>query len=113
MAIWRMYTGPDGQSHMGQLGLDTNLELTELQPTGGIKFFRIEAGHKSDWHPERAPRWIIYLAGAVEFHTSDGTHRFGAGDALLAEDITGHGHWAEAVEGPLIGASVPVPARAP
>ena len=41
---------------------------------------------------------MITLAGAVEIGLGDGSvHRFGVGEAILAEDLTGQGHTTRAV----------------
>ena len=41
---------------------------------------------------------VITLAGGVEIGLGDGSlHRFGPGEGILAEDLTGHGHTTRAV----------------
>ncbi len=110
MPIARLYTGDDGQSHIEHLELDTHPELAALQSTTGIIFRRVEPGYFSDWH--RAPRrqFVITLEGEVEIGLGDGTlHRFGPGQAMLAEDLTGHGHTTRAVgHTPRLTATIPL-----
>jgi uncharacterized cupin superfamily protein len=46
-----------------------------------------------DWHNAPRRQYVIMLSGQMEIQVGDGTvKRFGAGDVLLAEDLTGRGH---------------------
>jgi len=46
-----------------------------------------------DWHNPPRRELVIWLAGEVEFETSDGDiRRVGAGRIILVEDTTGKGH---------------------
>jgi quercetin dioxygenase-like cupin family protein len=93
MAIIRLYTGDDGETHVEQLDLTAHPELNELHGAKGVVFRTMPAGYFSDWH--RAPRrqYVITLAGQGEVELIDGSrHRVGAGDVILAEDLTGRGH---------------------
>lgn len=93
MSIVRMYTGADGESHFEELDLASHPELTSLQPAQGVAFRRIEPGYFSDWHHAPRRQFVITLSGEMEIGLGDGTlRRFGAGDVLLAEDLTGKGH---------------------
>ena len=93
MSITRLYTGADGQSHLEHLDPSSHPELTNLQGTKGIVFRTSEAGHFHDWHNAPRRQYVITLEGEVEIGLGDGTvHRFGAGHATLAEDLTGKGH---------------------
>ena len=109
--IVRIYTGGDGQTHFEDLPLPAEVALQAganltfrflfpadyfeaigtLQPCGGI--------------------FIDYfiLAGQMEIGIGDGTAlRFGPGDVVLADDLTGQGHTTRSVGGPRISATVPV-----
>ncbi len=110
MAIIRIYTGNDGQSHMEGLDLASHPDLTSMQPTQGIQFRRSEAGQFSDWHNAPRRQYVIVLSGEMEIGLADGTlHRFGPGDVLLAEDLTGQGHTTRAVGNePRVSATVPL-----
>jgi hypothetical protein len=93
MSIIRLYTGPDGQTHIEALDLASHPELTTLQPTKGIVFRTSQPGYFSDWHNAPRRQFVITLAGEVEIGLGDGTvHRFGPGHVTLAEDLTGKGH---------------------
>ena len=112
MPIARLYTGDDGQSHIEHLELDSHPELTDLQSTAGIVFRRVESGYFSDWHCAPRRQFVITLEGEVEIGLGDGSlHRFGPGQAMLAEDLTGQGHTTRAVgDGPRLTATVPLDA---
>jgi hypothetical protein len=53
---------------------------------------------------------VITLAGQVEIGIGDGTvRRFGAGDVMLADDLTGRGHTTRVVSSePRITITVPL-----
>lgn len=93
MGISRLYTGADGRSHLEDLDPAAHPELTTLQATKGIVFRTSPPGYFSDWHNAPRRQYVITLEGEVEIGLEDGTvHRFGAGHATLAEDLTGKGH---------------------
>jgi hypothetical protein len=63
----------------------------------------------SDWHTAPRRQYIFILAGQMEIGIGDGTtRRFGPGDAVLADDLTGQGHTTRLVGVPRISATVPV-----
>ena len=110
MSIARLYTGDDGQSHIEEMNPDSHPELAALQSTTGIVFRTFEPGYFSDWHIAPRRQFVITLEGEVEIGLGDGTlHRFGPGHAMLAEDLTGHGHTIRAVvDRPRVTATVPL-----
>lgn len=91
MRLFRMYTGDDGKSHIEQLALPSE---PVMQPATGIRFHTMQPGAApGGWHTSPNRHYVINLAGSVELGLGDGsTHRFGAGDCVLAEDTTGQGH---------------------
>ena len=93
MAISRLYTGQDGQTHIEELDLASHPELTTLMATKGIVFRSAEPGRFSDWHTAPRRQYVITLSGEVEIGLGDGSvHRIGPGHVNLAEDLTGKGH---------------------
>jgi quercetin dioxygenase-like cupin family protein len=110
MTITRLYTGSEGQSHAEQLSLDTHPELTSLMAAQGVQFRAVAAGHFMDWHPAPRRQFVIMLSGQMEIGLPDGSmHRFGPGDVLLAEDVTGKGHTRRVIGGePRITATIPL-----
>lgn len=97
MKIVRLYSGADGESHFEELNVPFervgDAEATPLQAATGVGFRRAPAGHVQDWHPAPRRQYVITLSGQVEIEVGDGTvRRFGPGDVMLAEDLTGRGH---------------------
>ncbi len=102
MRICRLYTGDDQQSHLEELKVKFApgqlAEQTPLQPATGVIFTRMAPGAFVDWHNASRRQYVITLAGSVEIGLGDGsTHRFGPGEGILAEDLTGKGHTTRAV----------------
>lgn len=93
MAIYRMYTGGDGKSHIEELDLASNVEMTSLQAAKGIIFSEVPSGHFINWHPAPRRQYIIQLSGQIEIGLADGTTvRYQPGDTRLVEDTIGQGH---------------------
>jgi quercetin dioxygenase-like cupin family protein len=100
--IVRVYTGEDGQSHLEEVILalqpfvDTEGaygEGTPLQPATAIAFRVAPPGYVLNWHCAPRRQYSITLSGEAEIEVGDGTvKRIGAGDVVLAEDLTGQGH---------------------
>ncbi|HTT76741.1 MAG TPA: hypothetical protein VMF50_12280 [Candidatus Binataceae bacterium] len=102
MRLYRLYTGGDQQSHLEELKLSFAAaqlaEHTPLQPATGVMFTRMAPGTFADWHNAPRRQYVITLAGGVEIGLGDGSlHRFGPGEGILAEDLTGKGHTTRAV----------------
>ena len=110
MDISRLYTGPDCQTHLEWMDLDTHPELATLQQAVGIQFRATEPGHFIDWHPAPRRQFVITLSGEVEIGLGDGSiHRFGPGHVNLAEDLTGQGHTTRVVgDQPRVTATIPL-----
>ena len=97
MRIVRVYTGQDGESHFEEMEAAFEkageMETTALQATTDVAFRRLPAGHVQDWHPAPRRQYVITLSGQAEIEIGDGTvRRFGPGDVILADDLTGRGH---------------------
>lgn len=93
MAMYRVYAGPDGESHIEELPAARQAELTSFTniTEAGINH-RTEL-RDMDFHPLPERRLIIHLVGEVEIGLSDGTKQiFRPGDVRLMEDVTGRGH---------------------
>ena len=69
-----------------------------------------EPGKFIDWHVAPRRQFIITLSGQVEIGLGDGTLRyFGAGDVMLADDLTGQGHTTRAYgDEPRISVAIPL-----
>ena len=93
----RMYTGDDGQSHFEDMELHFDptqeAQRTDIHAASGIQFVYQPPGFVIDMHPAPRRQYVITLQGQAEIVLGDGTaRRFGPGDVLLAEDLTGQGH---------------------
>ena len=93
MAIFRVYSTEDGESHMEQLQLEECPELHQMMNVGEVRVQWWTEPRTMDFHPLPDRRLIIHLTGETEITTSDGSsHLFRAGDARLMEDTSGKGH---------------------
>jgi len=103
MQYTRLYADKKGESHFERASLD--LEESDYRPPApmmlvshafdadGLQFVRLRVGWdgKSICPPER--QFLICLSGEIEVTASDGKkRRFGPGDAVLMEDVSGKGH---------------------
>ncbi|MEE8442228.1 MAG: hypothetical protein V3S37_00640 [Dehalococcoidia bacterium] len=110
MALYHLYTGDDGQSHVEVLDLASHPEMTEGQATTDIVFREAPPGRFSDWHTAPRRQYIIQLSGEVEVGLRDGsTVRYQPGDARLVADTSGEGHTTRVVgDRPSITAVIPL-----
>ena len=114
MAIIRLYTGKDGQSHFEEVPLkfearNDRSETAELIPGSGIIVRRFEPTRSNPWHTAPGHYAVFTLSGAVDIEIGDGTvRRMAPGDILIAEDLTGQGHITREV-GPAPRVSIFVP----
>ena len=114
MAIIRVYTGADGQSHFEDIApafepRSDQSEHTVLHADSGIVMRRFDPQRSNPWHNAPGRVCVFTLAGAVDIEVGDGTvRRLGPGDILIAEDITGQGHITREV-GPEARVSIFVP----
>src|SRR5690348_8589170 len=108
--IVRIYTGQDGQTHFEDLPMPSEESRNiALQAGANLSFRSFPADYFSDWHTAPRRQYIFILAGQMEIGIGDGTtRRFGPGDVVLADDLTGQGHTMRSVGVPRISATVPV-----
>lgn len=103
----RLYTGPDGLTHIDEIELNLTAApgftpeagskgITELsEPVHAAKAFvaRASPGFFEDWHNADVRRYVVTLSGRAEIDASDGQKTYGEpGRILLAEDLKGKGH---------------------
>ena len=97
MKIPRVYTGPDGKSHFGEIDVPDRdmtkyVKECELPIRAGFMRSGSNPGIEA-WHPAPRRQFVITLKGRMEVEAGDGTKKvFGPGDIFLAEDTTGQGH---------------------
>jgi hypothetical protein len=98
MKITRLYTGPDEQSHFEDVDLfvESRGEFGLFTPPVAVKtiFFRENPpGYHYPWHTVVCREYVVTIEGEAEIEVGSGEkRRFGRGDVLLAEDLTGQGH---------------------
>lgn len=105
MKITRIYTGSDGQSHFEDVDIPLKQyrqgeNRSELMRAKGIILRETSADFNWGWHNAPGRQFVITLKGEAEIEVGDGTkRRFGPGDIMLAEDLTGQGHITRGVRG--------------
>ena len=93
MAIFRLYSDPDGESHIEDMKLEDHPELGAMLNVSEVRIQEFDGSRLMDYHPLPERRLIIHLSGEVEIGTSDGSKRvLRAGDIRLMEDVSGKGH---------------------
>ena len=93
MAIYRVFSDADGESHIEDLKLEEHPELGELINVSEVRVQEFDGSRHRDFNPLPERRLIIHLSGEVEIGASDGAKRvLRAGDIRLMEDVTGKGH---------------------
>jgi quercetin dioxygenase-like cupin family protein len=111
MAIIRIYTGADGKSHFQEIEPDLQEDTPSpgdpkwpldaravIHEESGIIVRRFDPERSNPWHHAPGRVCAITLSGAVEIEIGDGTKRtIGPGDILIAEDLTGQGHYTREV----------------
>jgi hypothetical protein len=94
----RIWTAADGNSHFEEGVIDLpqgeREDLLSLAVDAtNLSFQETKSGGSYEWHKDPVPRFVITLAGVLEFETRGGeTFTIRPGDILLAEDNTGTGH---------------------
>lgn len=107
MIVTRLYSGNDGHSHFEDIDLPLKITrvgaMSSSIPMSSV-FFRdtAEAGPEVwDYHVAPQRQLVIHVIGRTEIEVGSGeTRRFGPGDVLLADDLTGQGHISRQIDGP-------------
>lgn len=108
--IVRIYTGNDGHTHFEDLHVPAEeVQNVAIQAGTPIVFRRFPADYFSDWHTAPRRQYIFVMSGHMEIGIGDGTtRRFGPGDVVLADDLTGQGHTTRSMGEPRVSATVAV-----
>jgi quercetin dioxygenase-like cupin family protein len=94
----RLWTGPDGTSHVEVGKLDTRTGrnddlVSEAMSASHVTVEETPGGGTLAWHTAPARQLVVTLAGTLLFSTRDGEEfTLRPGDVLLAEDTEGSGH---------------------
>ena len=93
MALYRLYSDADGESHIEEMKLEEHPELAAMLNVSEVQVREFDGSRHMDYHPLPERRLIIHLSGEVEIGASDGSKMvLRAGDIRLMEDVTGRGH---------------------
>ena len=121
MKITRFYTTEHGESRFSEIDIPIDYQREDLDGnvvllskafnSPRVRFVELPEGYDHDWHNAPRRQIVILLSGVVEVRTSDNQIRqWGAGDVMLADDVSGKGHQTRAIDGPVRMVYVPLPA---
>jgi hypothetical protein len=103
----RIYTGDDGKSHFEEMQPPQG--PIKIDTTRGVRFSRMEPHYFYDYHVAPRRTYLITLSGYIDQGTGDGTvRRFGPGDVMLEDDLTGQGHTTRIGDEPRLYVSIPL-----
>ena len=92
IVVTRVYTGPDGQTHLEEVDMKLNGNVSEMMKATGIQFSTRRPSTQA-FHNAPRRQYVITLSGRGEVETSDGKKvELGPGSIDLVEDTTGKGH---------------------
>ena len=75
MAIYRVFSDADGESHIEDLNLAEHPELGALLDVSEVRVQEFDGSRNMDFHPLPERRLVIHLSGEVEIGASDGAKR--------------------------------------
>lgn len=108
--IARVFTGPDGRSHVGEFSLSARdvragVAETEWLDALSVSIRSVDPGPDFKTQSRHvAPRrhLSVILTGILELECSpEEVRRFGPGSIVLLEDTTGEGHITRVIEAPV------------
>ena len=92
MAIFRMYTGDDGDTHIEETPLADRPDLKEMEVTKGV-YLRTRPDEHMEPHPAPELRWLVVISGVMVFTpANEPARRLGPGDIVRITDTSGTGH---------------------
>jgi hypothetical protein len=120
MKITRFSATEDGGSRFTEIDIpiehaqqDTDgntLRFSTSYASPHVRFAELPAGMVQSWHNAPARQVVVVLSGVLEVGTTDNqTRQWRAGEAFLADDLTGKGHTTRTVGGPVRVLFAPVP----
>ena len=110
MKITRFITTEDGGSRFTEVDIPFaqpmkdadghTLLLSNAYASPSVRFAELPAGMSQTWHNAPARQIVVVLSGVLEVSTTDGqTRQWRAGEAFLADDVTGKGHLTRTIGG--------------
>ena len=120
MKITRFYATDDGGSRFMDIEIPINtpqkdadghtLMLSNTYASPSVRFVELPEGMSQTWHNAPQRQIVVVLSGALEVGTTDNqTRQWKAGEAFLADDVTGKGHVTRTVGGPAKVFFAPLP----
>jgi len=120
MKITRFIATEDGGSRFTEINIPVaqamkdadghTLLLSDSYASPNVRFAELPAGMSQTWHNAPARQIVVVLSGVLEVSTTDGqTRQWRAGEAFLADDVTGKGHLTRTVGGPTQVMFAPLP----
>jgi quercetin dioxygenase-like cupin family protein len=111
MKVTRFYATPDNESRFQEIdvpivhqrsdGHGGTIRLSNSWPSPNVTFVELPAGLDQTWHHAPARQIVVVLSGTLEVGTSDNEiRRCTAGQAFIADDLTGKGHLTKVLAGP-------------
>jgi quercetin dioxygenase-like cupin family protein len=111
MKLIRFHSTEDGASRFQEIEVPVDqsrpspagglLKQSNAFPSPAVRFVELPAGLDQSWHHAPARQVVLVLSGCVEVETSDNQkRRCTAGQAFIADDLTGTGHSTRVIQGP-------------
>jgi hypothetical protein len=120
MKITRFYATEDGESRFQDVEVPTDqarpdsfgftLHQSNASSSPSFRFVELPQGLDQSWHHAPARQIVVVLSGVMEVGTSDNQKRqCSAGQAFIADDLSGKGHTTRVVQGPALVMFVQLP----
>ena len=120
MKITRFYATESGESRFVEIDIPIEqaqqdadghtLRFSNSYSSPNVRFAELPDGMVQSWHHAPARQIVVVLSGELEVGTTDGqTRRWRAGEAFLADDVTGKGHTTKTIGGPAHVLFAPLP----
>jgi|TARA_B110000263_G_scaffold9582_1_gene8126 hypothetical protein len=91
--IVTVYPEADGESRLIDVTVDQFAEIIKHIGEGPTRLNQNPSPSVDDYHNASRFQYVVHLGGISEIEVADGTvKRLYAGDILIAQDTTGHGH---------------------
>jgi len=121
MKLTRFHATEDGGSRFQEIEVPVDqtrpssaggiLKQSKAWPSPAVRLVELPPGLDQSWHHAPARQIVLVLSGCVEVETSDNQKRRSvAGQAPIADDLTGKGHSTRVIDGPATVMFVELPA---
>ena len=91
--IVTVYPGSDVESYLMDVTVEQFTEIVKHIGEGPTRVNQNQSPSVDDYHNASRLQYVVHLSGTSEIEVADGnTKRLYAGDILVAQDTTGHGH---------------------